>query len=471
MTTVLPTPKSITENGTVYRLPCCVQCLCSDFAAMTEAFADTFTRVHDMCLTKGEGGISFAQDTALPAGAYTVEADEKGIRAAASDCEGIGYAMATVLQIVRITGGEIAVGGMRIEDGADKGYRAIMVDLGREWHPFPKLLRYVELCSLYKIRYLHLHFCDSKLFTMPSEAFPKMNVPGQFYTREQIARLNAYASARNVVLIPEFECPGHAQQMCRAYPEIFSDRNPDGSVMMGYSDILCAGSDAAWKGTQTLLRELIALFPDAPYIHIGGDEANLSRWEKCPVCEAYMREHGIADVHELYSDYVARVTDFVLAEGKIPMVWEGFPKKGAEKISRDVIVFAWESMYHMAYDLLEEGFRIINASWQPLYIVPSYNRRWGAPEILAWNVYNWQNWNPKAEAHLNPITVAPTENVLGAMLCAWEQTYEEEIAFVMENLIAMCERTWTLQRKLSDDEYLQAFRKLKSIAAKLIADR
>ncbi len=57
------------------------------------------------------------------------------------------------------------------------------------------------------------------------------------------------------------------------------------------------------------------------------------------------------------------------------------------------------------------------------------------------------------------------------MLCAWEQTYEEEIAFVIENLIAMCERTWTVKRRLSDEAYLQAHRKLKRMTAKLIADR
>lgn len=470
MSTILPTPKLFEESSEKYTFPARICADCAEFSPMLDAFAASMERIHDVCPEIAPGGIAFVKDPSVRPGGYTVTCGEDGIRAAASDAEGIGYAMATLLQLVTVSRSSVVINGAKIDDYPDKGYRAIMVDLGREWHPFDKLLRYVELCFFYKIRYLHLHFCDSKLFTMPTEAFPKMNVPGTYYTREQIAELNAYAAARNVVLIPEFECPGHAQQMCRAYPEVFSDSYEDGTPHP-QSDIICAGSEAAWEGTKTLLRELIALFPDAPYIHIGGDEANLSHWEKCPVCARYMAEHGIADVHELYSDYVARATDFVLAEGKIPMVWEGFPKKGAEKISRDVIVFAWESMYHMAYDLLDEGFKIINASWQPLYIVPDYQRRWGAPEILRWNVYNWQNWNPKAEAYLNPITVAPTENVLGAMLCAWEQTYEEEIAFVIENLIAMCERTWTVKRRLSDEAYLQAHRKLKRMTAKLIADR
>ena len=30
----------------------------------------------------------------------------------------------------------------------------MMIDLGRQWHPFSKLLKYIDLCFLYKIKYL-----------------------------------------------------------------------------------------------------------------------------------------------------------------------------------------------------------------------------------------------------------------------------------------------------------------------------
>lgn len=471
MSFILPTPKKITEDSSVILLPARANCACDAFAHLLTGFTDCAARITDLRLENAPGGITFVCDESIAPAAYSITSNAEGVRAAASDAEGIGYAMATLLLMITASDGMISVPAATVEDAPDKGYRALMVDLGREWHPMDCLFAYVDLCFLYKIRYLHLHLCDSKLFTQPSAAFPRLNRPGYFYTPEQIAALRAHAAARGVVLIPEFECPGHAHVLCRTYPEIFSDRGEDGTPQLK-SDIICAASDAAWESTKILLRELMELFPDAPYIHIGGDEANLRHWEKCPHCAAYMAEHGLEDVHELYSEYVARVTDFVLSEGRIPMVWEGFPKKGAEKISRDVIVFAWESMYHMAYDLLDEGFTIINASWQPLYVVPSnYNFRWGAKEILGWNVYNWQNWNPKSEAHLNPITVPATDRVIGGMLCAWEQTYEEEIGTVMENLLAMCERTWSTVRRLEDGEYIKIFSKVKKVAAKLIARR
>ena len=73
--------------------------------------------------------------------------------------------------------------------------------------------------------------------------------------------------------------------------------------------------------------------------------------------------------------------------------------------------------------------------------------------ILAWNIYNWQNWWKKSPAHLNPIHVPPTGRVLGGQLSAWECTYEQELPRVKENLAALSERTWNIVRYLEDDEF------------------
>ena len=182
----------------------------------------------------------------------------------------------------------------------------------------------------------------------------------------------------------------------------------------------------------------------------------------------HMEEKGISDVYELYSEYVGRVTDHILSLGKTPMVWEGFPKLGSERIDRRTVVIAWESHYHLAPDLLAEGFKIINATWQPLYLVPSLTKRWSVWDILNWNVYNWQHWWEHSVATEHPINVKPTDKVLGSILCFWEMTYEQEIARVMENLMAMSERVWTVERCLSDADYKKAFSRLYSIVSKVI---
>ena len=214
-----------------------------------------------------------------------------------------------------------------------------------------------------------------------------------------------------------------------------------------------------------LIEEIIEMFPDSHYLHLGGDEAEIDAWDKCADCTNYMRAHGIENAHALYSHFTKEITDLVLSLGKTPIVWEGFPKQGTEDISRDVLVIAWESYYHLAPDLIDEGFHIINASWQPLDITP--NVHWSVENILAWNVYNWQHWWPKSEAHLNPIHLQPTERVLGGLLCALEWDYEGEIDVIKDNLAALAERTWSIRRFAEDSEFREKLAHVRSIADKL----
>jgi len=486
MINLIPTPKTYQiDEKTVCFLNCSIYTEIDRWKDYCRTFADTFYSLYEVKPEFATGGIVLVKEDSLAAGSYTIESDMSAdgqgyIKVGASDDEGILYGISSLIQLIDLWQGKIGIPKMQVEDYPDKDYRAFMVDLGREWHPFDKLLKYVDLCFLYKIKYLHLHIVDFWLYTLPSKAFPKLTVPHKCYTYEQIAELNVYAKERGVVLIPEYECPGHASVMVREYPEAFgnhceekvnSDLRDEEGRIIPVESVMCAGSEVCFEANKLLLKEISDLFPDAPYLHIGGDEAAIKAWDYCTDCKKYMEEQGIADVHELYSDFIGRIAEYVLSLGKTPMVWEGFPEKGFERVPKETIVVVFESLYHMPDKLLEEGFRIINSSWQPLYVVPRVNRRWNAFDILKWNVYNWQHFAASSEAFLNPITVAPTEQMLGSMLCAWEQTFEREILLVMENLAAMSERSWTVRRVCKDEEFMPKLQRLLSRAERIIQDK
>ncbi len=450
-----------------------------EWGRYAKMFAGLFARAHGCALRVGErGGVELVKNTALQKGSYTAESKQGALVLCAADDEGILYALASAMQLVCMVPGGPCVQALRLTDYPEKEYRAAMVDLSRCWHPFDKLLKFVDLCFLYKVKYLHLHFIDDVLYTLPSKAFPKLPSEGRHYSYAQIERLRAYAAERGVVLIPEIECPGHALPLNRAYPECFANRlqgevgefrNESGEVY-DTNALLCAGSERAFDGLKALIREVLELFPEAPYINIGGDEANIELWDQCPDCRAYMKAHGIADVGELYSDYIGRVCAYVLSLGRTPIVWEGFPKKGCECVPKETIVIAWESHYHLAPDLLKAGFRVINASWQPLYIVTSLTRRWSPEDIWNWNVHRWEHWWPKSAATEHPIEVPPSDRVLGAMLCAWCTTFEMEISRMVENLIAMSERSWSVEPHGTFAEYRDAYRALSPLVANIIQD-
>lgn len=474
---VFPEPKSVDfykkESAS---FPLCIETDVAEFKDAVRLFATCFEKIRRVSLKQEKGGILLLMDPTVKSDGYRIDVRD-AICISASCREGIRYGLATALQLLSCKDGRLVAPSLLINDSPDKDYRALMIDLARRFHPAKTIFQYIDLCFLYKIKYLHLHFIDDQLYTLPSKEFPLLPTKGQSYTFEEIQSFNDYAKQRGVIIIPEFESPGHAESLTRAYPELFSNSyDTQGTALVtengdtiSQNSIICVGSEASMNAMTRMVREICEMFPDSPYIHIGGDEADIEAWNACSVCRAYMKDHGIEDVHELYSDFIARVSRTVLDLGRTPIVWEGFPVKGAERIPKETVVIAWESHYHQPYDLLEEGFRVINASWQPLYVVASLVRRWYAKDVLEWNVYNWQHWWEGSEATFNPIHVTPTENVLGAQICAWGCTFEQEIGLVMENLAALSERTWNVKRRSGLQEMLEKMEALLKLAAKLIA--
>ena len=66
-----------------------------------------------------------------------------------------------------------------------------------------------------------------------------------------------------------------------------------------------------------------------------------------PICEIADKLGLTEDEYDLYSEFIARVTDMVFDLGRTPIVWEGFPKKGSHRINRNTVVIAWESHYQL----------------------------------------------------------------------------------------------------------------------------
>ena len=480
MINLIPTPQKYEVLDAKYHaVNCAVYTDVSDWSDLVGAFCESFEQIFEKALPVApDAGILLVKDDTLAANAYALDSTEGRLVIRAATREGVGYAFASVLQLVQYQAGELRVQTLTVQDWPEKEFRSFMIDVGSIWQPFDKMLKYVDLCYIFKINMLHLHIADNERYSLPSKAFPKL--PSErHYSYEQIAELNRYAKARGVLLVPEFECPGHAEVLTRAYPEVFANHS-DGEGGQFFNELgdpinagalVCAGSEKAFEGVKTLIAEIVEMFPDAPYIHIGGDEAPCEMWDQCRDCRAYMEEHGIKSAHELYSEYVGRVAAYVLSLGKTPLVWEGFPKESSHYVPKETVVIAWESHYQLPQDLLENGFKIVNASWQPTYLVSSLTKRWGPKELLDWNVYNWQHWWPNSVACLNPINLAPTDDLLGATMCTWGLYYEMHITRLLENFPAFAERTWTVERKLSFADFGTVFKGIMYRVVRLIMDR
>lgn len=459
MYNIIPTPRLSARIGGIGRVPMKLLINKGNFTGANDAirtFIDYADRVFSVIFRTstetGEGVLTLEQDDSLPVGGYALIASPDGtVKIAARDEAGLSYGFASLLLAAEKGEDGVSLPIMHICDEPQSNWRGLMLDLARKWHPVSYLYDAVDLCYLYKINILQLHFTDDQSYTLPSDVLPKLPTENRHYTKAELAALAEYAAQRSVSIVPEIDMPGHCSCYTMTYPEIFGRKK----------GVVCA-EEKTFAALQALIDEVIALFPHTPYIHLGGDEANIGAWPVCDGCADYMNEHGISDVHELYAHFLKRVTDYVLAKGKRPVIWEGFSKEHSHLISKDVIVSEFESYYQLPNEVLDGGFTVLNCSWVPLYVL-SHGPHWSAEEILNWNIFTWRGITPKSPAYEEPIVVPEDSKVIGGQLCVWgdrtaplssnEESAREEFDLIRPRLAALAEKTWNVFSPITAEDF------------------
>lgn len=394
------------------------------------------------------GTIRLLIDPALPEGGYRLTVEDEVILSG-SDYYALANGSATLVQALRAEDKALHLPGLRIEDRPDYGYRSVMLDVARRWHPLPILKETIDLLWFYKIRYLHLHLSDNRRMAFPLVEFPKLkatNPDGSraYYTREELEDLVAYARERGVIIIPEIDLPGHSTQLWRQYPEIFGSLDPKtGEPVNLY--VVNMAKEEMYAACERIFGELAGIFHTSPYLHFGGDEVYLEAVKKVPEYQAYCEEHGLqaaleGDAEELFCHFINRMNDIVKGIGKKSLIWEGFHGLGAgkEQIAKDITVIVWNTTYNPPDALVRNGFRIINSTWIPWYTVGAMNLATRPEQAYAWDLNHWKHWDSNIEG----LTIEKTASIIGGQLSFWEQTHYQVIPVLHSRLPVLAERLW-----------------------------
>ena len=435
--TPVPVPKSFTVEGELFTLDPIISAP-TEFIHCAEVLGGYIKRIFGLDFKVIQGasdkGICLCRDTALQKEEYTVCADGGVVYVYASDTAGFSHGCSTILQTAQLTGEGLQILSHTIKDRPDISWRGLMVDLARANYSLDEILAYVDICYYYRLSVVHFHFADGVAYKIPSERFPNLGTYKTKYTKEEIDYLRKYISDRGLLILPEIEMPGHCE-MFVLHPEVFGG---------SHAGTVCLEHEEVFDGLDTLISELCEMFPEAPYIHIGCDEVRHDSWENCEHCRAFMEKNGLKDTREMYGYMVDRCTRMVLAKGRKPIVWEGFSDVGSDCISKDVIVMVFQSTFHTLkspISLTEAGFKVINTSWQPLYIVPSVKKHWNPDEVYRWKHNKWL-YEPAVDDSEQMI-VENKDMVMGAQICLWEGChYKTDGSIVEENVAAMSERLW-----------------------------
>jgi hexosaminidase len=273
---------------------------------------------------------------------YTLDIDSSRIALHAKTDIGALRGLETLLQLAQPAGTDFIFPAVHIEDAPRFPWRGLMLDSGRHFLPLEVIYRTLDGMAAVKLNVLHWHLTEDQGFRVESHVFPKLHGLGSnglYYTQQQVRDVIAYASARGIRVVPEFDMPGHSTSWLVGYPSLGSAPGPYSvQTTFGIHDAaLDPTRESTYKFLDAFLGEMAHLFPDA-YMHIGGDESNGKQWAANPHIQAFMRAHSLKTSQQLQAWFNTRV-EKILAKYHKRMV--GWDEILSPDLPRDAVIQNW----------------------------------------------------------------------------------------------------------------------------------
>jgi hexosaminidase len=369
---------------------------------------------------------------------YQLSVTGQGATLAAATDLGAIHGLETLLQLAQMEHGACVLPAVTIRDMPRFRWRGFMLDVSRHFESVAVVERTLDGMAAAKLNVFHWHLSDDQSFRAESKKFPKLTgiaSEGEFYTQDQLREVVAYARARGIRVVPEFDMPGHGSSWIMAYPEL-SPQAPIATLPVVYgmpTAVLDPTRKSTYKFINTLVEEMSRIFPDA-YFHIGGDEVRGEAWLADPQIAAVMKKKDYTKPAQLQAWFNQQLEVILKKHNKAMIGWDEILDPALPKT---ILIQSWRGEAS-----LSEGAR---QGYQGILSAPYYldGQKTSAQMFLA-----------------DPIpvdtTLTPDQQklILGGEVCMWaEQLNTETIdSRLWPRTMAVAERLWSPQgdRDVSD---------------------
>ena len=370
---------------------------------------------------------------------YSLRVTPMGVSIDAPTSLGVLRALATLEQLPRTDRKGRYLPEVDIRDQPRFAWRGLLIDAARHFMPVAVIKRNLDGMAAVKLNVLHWHLTDDQGFRIESRVFPRLQTVGStdglFYTQGEVREVLAYAAARGIRVVPEFDMPSHTTSWIVAYPRLASND----SVYAPYTRwrttnvAIDPTRETTYTFIDSLLTEMTGLFPD-PYFHAGGDENDGRNWRRTPRIVAWMQAHKMTkadgktvDKHQLQTYFNRRVLAMLQQRGKTMLGWDEIL---GPDLPKEVVIQSWRGKKGLA-----EAARL------------------GHPVLLSNGYYLDLNLTA-ASSYLTdplpadtPLTPAERKLVLGGEAAMWAE-YADSVVLdsrIWPRAAAVAERLWSPQ--------------------------
>ncbi len=397
-----------------------------------------------------------ALDPKAPAGreSYTLVIGKDGVLLRARGPEGIFRGTQTLRQMLLSAkaAGEkkLSLPFVFITDAPRFAWRGLNLDCSRHFYTKKDVMRYLDLMALYKMNVFHWNLVNDQGWRLEIKEYPKLTEVGAwrseggkkyggFYTREDVREILDYAGERFITVVPEIDMPGHSQAALAAYPEYSCTGGPfTVSTRWGiHTNLFCAGNDKTFRFLEEVLAEVAAMFP-GKYIHIGGDECPPFKWQRCPRCQARIKEKGLKDEKGLHGWFMRRIASYLEGIGRKAIGWDEILEGGAPT---GAAVQFWRGN-EKAAEVMRKGHPAIISTTSYTYL------DYGLAVTPLSKVYSFEPMPPDLPKGLERM-------LLGSEANMWAEyaTPENTDGKLFPRMLALSEVLWTPKEKRNYDEF------------------
>ena len=450
----------------------------------------TGTEVHVSDKEKSSNAIILAVDSTMghPEGYKLQITPEKVLLTGGSEA-GVFYGIQTIHKALPILkDGKVAAAlpAGTVTDFPRFRYRGFMIDVGRHFFPVSYLQQMIDLMALHNINYFHWHLTEDQGWRIEIKKYPKLTEIGSkrdstiidwetkkfdgkphsgFYTQDEAREIVRYAADRFITVVPEIDLPGHTTAALASYPELGCTGGPY-KVLCSFGvfpDVLCAGNDQTLQFTKDVLDEIMDIFP-SEYIHIGGDECPKSRWEKCPKCQAKIKELGIKALpkhskeNQLQTYFMSELEKEINAHGRRMLGWDEVLEGG---LTPNSTIMSWRGIQG-GIEAARQHHDVIMTPIQRLYF--------SNPRINKMTGFEWMNRVYNFEPVPAELTDAEKKFVIGTQGCIWTEWTADSTKMewqILPRMAALSEIQWTLPEHKNFERFMERLPEMLKIYSSL----
>lgn len=289
---------------------------------------------------------------------YQLNITAAKIELTAKQWVGAQRGLETLLQLIG-TEPQIGVPLVSINDQPRFKWRGLLLDTSRHFFSVVTIKRQIDAMAAAKYNIFHWHLTDDQGWRLESKKYPKLHKlasDGEYYTRQQIRDVVAYARERGIQVLPEIDMPGHASAIAVAYPELMSAPGP---YAMEYrwgvhKPTLNPANENVYQFADAIIAEVTELFP-FEYVHIGGDEVDPEHWNTNLAIQSFMQTENLKDHRALQAYFNQRLQKILQKYQRKMIGWDEIQHKDLPK---DIVIHSWRGPDGVS-DAVSHGFQSI----------------------------------------------------------------------------------------------------------------